>query len=54
MLDVSSDRLVGELGDEVCFPVILHALRDQKVEGALQGRERLDADLLRLHFGSVA
>ena len=54
MLDVSGDRLVGELGDEVCFPVVLHALRDEIVEGAVEGRERHDLDLLRFHFGNVA
>src|SRR5262245_52251182 len=54
MLDVRRDRLVGELGDEVRFPVMLHALRDHAVEGAVERRERHDPDLLRLHFGNVA
>ena len=54
MLDVSSDCLVGELGDEVRFPVMLHALRDDAVEGAVERRERHDVDLLCLHFGNVA
>ena len=52
--DVSRDCLVGELGDEVCLPVVLHALRDEIVEGAVEGRERYDPDLLRFHFGHVA
>src|SRR5262245_40850841 len=54
VLDVSGDRLVGELGDKVGFPVMLHAFWDDPVEGALQGRERHDLDLLRFHLGNVA
>ena len=52
MLDVSSDCFVGELGDELSFPVMLHALRDETVEGAVERRERHNADLLRLHFSN--
>jgi len=52
MLDVSSDCFVRELGDELSFPVMLHALRDETVEGAVERRERHNADLLRLHFSN--
>ena len=47
-------RLVGELGDEVRLPVVLHPLGDHSVEGALQGRERYDIDLLCLDLSRVA
>ena len=52
--DVGSDCLVCKLGDEVSLPVMLHAFWNHPVEGAVESRERHNADLLRFHFGNVA
>jgi hypothetical protein len=47
------DRRVGELGGEVGFPVFLHTLRDEIVEGTLPGEERHHLHELSLHLRDV-
>ena len=46
---VSLDRLVGELGDEVRLPVVLQPRRHQPVEGAVQRRVWHRSDMLGDH-----
>lgn len=54
MLDVSSNCLVAELGDEISLPRMLRSFWNHAVEGPLQGRERHNVDLLGFHFGNIA